>query len=260
MTWRPPFCFLLPDVHARDGACNNQALYLRSPFEDCVGIGVARNSPDHRYFLIWMDPGISENGPLKPIMDLFRTLIVGLLHALLRVVRDMPTAQCKRLNHSSTATCECSWSVTTSTSSVPPRRARASQVRRDLEVQEPATTPGVSWHRNRGRATLTKTQWFTQGSDFAPHPLVIFAWSSTAISASADSARRVGHRRLPCDDGRTSVDRRIMGLRHEPRSTKSSDPERNSSLLQTGEKTLKVRRGHARTVCRDDCVVTLRAG
>jgi len=32
-------------------------------------------------------------------MVLFRTLIVGLLHALLRVVRNMPTAQCKRLNH-----------------------------------------------------------------------------------------------------------------------------------------------------------------
>ena len=111
-----------------------------------------------------MDPGISENGPLTPIMVLFRTLIVGLLHALLRVVRNMPTAQCKRLNHESTATCERSWSVTTSTSSVPPRRARANHVRSDLEVQEPATTrtsvgpdPKVSGKWGEGHFSLPAT-------------------------------------------------------------------------------------------------------
>jgi len=40
----------LPDLYARDGACNDQTLNFRSPLEDCVDIEVARNSPDHRLF------------------------------------------------------------------------------------------------------------------------------------------------------------------------------------------------------------------
>jgi hypothetical protein len=36
----------LPDVHAGNGARNDEALDLTGPFEDRVGIGVAHKSPD----------------------------------------------------------------------------------------------------------------------------------------------------------------------------------------------------------------------
>ena len=63
----------LPDLYARDGACNDQTLNFRSPLEDRVSIGVAHKSPSHRSFLKYVDPHKSEFDPvwtdLDPVSD-----------------------------------------------------------------------------------------------------------------------------------------------------------------------------------------------
>jgi hypothetical protein len=60
-------------VHTRNGACNDQALYLRSPFEDCVDPLGATISTSHGTFRREIDPQMSGEDPvwthLGPIPD-----------------------------------------------------------------------------------------------------------------------------------------------------------------------------------------------
>ena len=67
----------LSDVHARNGPCNDQALYFRSPFENRVDIGVPHRSPRQRFFPNWIDPRITVMDPFNGGSDRFCTLLVG---------------------------------------------------------------------------------------------------------------------------------------------------------------------------------------
>jgi hypothetical protein len=54
-------------VHTRNGACNDQALYLRSPFEDRVVPIGAIISTGHDTFLKEIDPQMSGKDRFGPI-------------------------------------------------------------------------------------------------------------------------------------------------------------------------------------------------
>ena len=71
----------LSDVHARNGPCNDQALYFRSPFENRVGIGVAHNPPGQKLFPESIDPRMRERDPFTGNSDRFCNHLVGPVRA-----------------------------------------------------------------------------------------------------------------------------------------------------------------------------------
>ena len=75
----------LPDVHTRDGACNDQALNFRSPFEDrVVPIGATR-STGRDTFRREMDPQINGKTSFRPDLVRSRSPLMALARAPLRV-------------------------------------------------------------------------------------------------------------------------------------------------------------------------------
>lgn len=91
---------VLANVHTRDCARDDEALNLASPFEDGVDTDMTHISPDHGHYIVRVDLAINKTGLSQTIMVLFRTLIVGLLHApqgsraiyeLGQVLREMDT-------------------------------------------------------------------------------------------------------------------------------------------------------------------------
>ena len=75
----------LPDVHARDGARNDQALNFRGPFEDrVVPIGATR-STGRDTFRREMDPQINGKTSFRPDLVRSRSPLMALARAPLRV-------------------------------------------------------------------------------------------------------------------------------------------------------------------------------
>ena len=72
----------LSDVHARNGPCNDQALYFRSPFKNRVDIEMTHESPRQTFFPNWRDPRIMRIDPFKSGSGRFCTWLVGRQSAL----------------------------------------------------------------------------------------------------------------------------------------------------------------------------------
>jgi predicted DNA-binding transcriptional regulator AlpA len=72
-------------VHARNGPCNDQALYFRSPFENCVGTRVAHKSPGQGFFPNWADPRMMNVDAFVGSSTRFCTQFMGRERAQVRL-------------------------------------------------------------------------------------------------------------------------------------------------------------------------------
>lgn len=75
----------LPNVHAGDGARNDETLDLRSPFKDRVDPVGATIRTGHGTFLKEVDPQMSRKTRFGPVLDRSQSPIVGLARAPLKV-------------------------------------------------------------------------------------------------------------------------------------------------------------------------------